>query len=163
LTGSVLNTPDADAFEGNMVPGAPMDDAPVQVAGQDAWLLDQVGKGFQILWFVDALPSPAQLAQLADVGVQADCARPGAGAHAQPLKPTILIVAPRLLSIPGMDVIVDTQGLVAKRYDATPGTTYLLRPDQHVVARWRSLNANAVQAALARATGLNVGGHMGQA
>jgi 3-(3-hydroxy-phenyl)propionate hydroxylase len=163
LTGSVLNTPDADAFEGNMVPGAPMDDAPVQVAGQDAWLLDQAGKGFQILWFVDALPSLAQLAQLADVGVQADCARPGAGAHAQPLKPTILIVAPRLLSIPGMDVIVDTQGLVAKRYDATPGTTYLLRPDQHVVARWRSLNANAVQAALARATGLNVGGHMGQA
>jgi 3-(3-hydroxy-phenyl)propionate hydroxylase len=163
LTGSVLNTPDADAFEGNMVPGAPMDDAPVQVAGQDAWLLDQAGKGFQILWFVDALPSPAQLAQLADVGVQADCARPGAGAHAQPLKPTILIVAPCLLSIPGMDVIVDTQGLVAKRYDATPGTTYLLRPDQHVVARWRGLNANAVQAALARATGLNVGGHMDQA
>jgi len=165
LTESVLNTPDADAFDGNMVPGAPMDDAPVQVSEQgqlqDVWLLDQVGKGFQILWFVDAQPSPAQLAQLADMGLQADRAR--LGAHAQPIKPTTLIVAPRPLSIPGMDVIVDTQGLVAKRYDATPGTTYLLRPDQHVVARWRGLNANAVQAALARATGLNAGGHMGQA
>ncbi len=56
-----------------------------------------------------------------------------------------------------MSVIVDAQGLVAKRYDATPGTTYLLRPDQHVVARWRTLDTAKLQASLARATGLNIG------
>ena len=53
LTQSALNTPDADAFAGDMVPGAPMDDAPMQVAGQDAWLLDQLGNRFQLLVFVD--------------------------------------------------------------------------------------------------------------
>ena len=75
-----------------------------------------------------------------------------------PVQVTLFIVASSPLNIPGINVIVDTQGLVAKRYDARSGTTYLLRPDQHVVARWRSLNANAVQAALARATGFAVGG-----
>jgi 3-(3-hydroxy-phenyl)propionate hydroxylase len=73
-------------------------------------------------------------------------------ADARPVPVTAFVVAPRTLDIPGVRVIVDAQGLMAKRYDARPGTTYLLRPDQHVVARWRSLNASAVRVALARAT-----------
>jgi 3-(3-hydroxy-phenyl)propionate hydroxylase len=52
-----------------------------------------------------------------------------------------------------MKVIVDAQGLVTKRYNATPGTSYLLRPDQHVLARWRSLDSAQLQAAMARALG----------
>lgn len=36
LAESVLNTPDNDVFAGNMVPGAPMDDAPVQVSSKCA-------------------------------------------------------------------------------------------------------------------------------
>jgi len=155
LTESVLNTPDTDVFEGQMVPGAPMDDAPVQVNGQDAWLLDQVGKGFQLLLFVDTVPSPEVLAQIAS------CGSARLRENAQPVQATPLIVASSSLNIPGVKVIVDTQGLVAKRYDARPGTTYLLRPDQHVVARWRTLDTHAVQAALARATGLNIGSHIG--
>ncbi|CAN7731500.1 FAD-dependent oxidoreductase [Acidovorax sp. LjRoot66] len=46
----------------------------------------------------------------------------------------------------------DPQGLLAQRLDAQPGTAYLVRPDQHVCARWRSLDEAAVRAALARAT-----------
>jgi 3-(3-hydroxy-phenyl)propionate hydroxylase len=151
LTESVLNTPDAEPFEGQMVPGAPMDDAPVQVSGQDAWLLDQVGKGFQAMLFVDASPSPEVLAQLAS------CGSAPLRANAQPVQVTPLIVSSSPLNIPGIQVIVDAQGLVAKRYDARPGTTYLLRPDQHVVARWRQLDAKAVQTALARAIGSHIG------
>jgi 3-(3-hydroxy-phenyl)propionate hydroxylase len=142
----VLNTPDADAFAGNMVPGAPMDDAPVQVDGQDAWLLDQVGKGFQLMLFVDAPPTPDVLAQLASCSSAPLCAK-------APVQVTPLIVAPSPLNIPGIQVIVDAQGLVAKRYDAKPGTAYLLRPDQHVLARWRTLDSARLQAALARALG----------
>src|SRR5436190_6388798 len=48
---------------------------------------------------------------------------------------------------------VDCRGLVARRYDARPGTTYLIRPDRYVAARWRRYDGAAVQAALARATG----------
>ena len=139
LTSSLLNTPDAEAFEGNMVPGAPMDDAPVQVAGQDAWLLDQVGNRFACLLFAEAAPSAEVLAQLQAL-------------QSARLPVTPLVVAPRALDVPGAKVIVDAQGWVAKRYDGKVGTTYLLRPDQHVVARWRQLDAARVQQAVARAT-----------
>jgi 3-(3-hydroxy-phenyl)propionate hydroxylase len=143
LTDSVLNTPDVDAFEGQMVPGAPMDDAPVQVAGQDAWLLNQVGKGFQAMLFVDAAPSTQTLNAL------------------QSLKQGVvpvdtLIVSRQAMDVPGFKVLVDVQGLVTKRYDAQSGTTYLLRPDQHVAARWRTLDSARLQAALARTIGAHI-------
>ncbi|TXI62962.1 MAG: FAD-dependent oxidoreductase, partial [Limnohabitans sp.] len=147
LTSSLLNTPDAEAFEGNMVPGAPMDDAPVQVNGQDAWLLDHVGNRFACLLFADAVPSAEMLAQL-----HAACRSAPLRANGEPLQVMPLIVATRPLEIPGVKVLVDAQGWMAKRYDGQPGTTYLLRPDQHVVARWRQLDSAKVQQALARAT-----------
>jgi 3-(3-hydroxy-phenyl)propionate hydroxylase len=46
--------------------------------------------------------------------------------------------------------IQDTKGLLAQRYDAKPGTVYLIRPDQHVAARWRAFDAEKVGAALRR-------------
>ena len=49
--------------------------------------------------------------------------------------------------------LLDTQGTIAQRYDLQPGTCYLLRPDLHVAARWRSFDAARVRAAVARATG----------
>jgi len=52
----------------------------------------------------------------------------------------------------GIPMTLDTEGLLAKRYDAAPGTTYLLRPDQHVCARWRHFDADALRHAVARAT-----------
>jgi 3-(3-hydroxy-phenyl)propionate hydroxylase len=101
--------------------------------------------------FVDAPLSPDVLAQLADVSWHGESTP--LRAIASPIKPSLLIVAPSPLDIPGMTVIVDTQGLVAKRYDAQPGTAYLLRPDQHVLARWRTLDSARLQAAMARALG----------
>jgi 3-(3-hydroxy-phenyl)propionate hydroxylase len=47
----------------------------------------------------------------------------------------------------------DPEGFAARRYDAQPGTTYLIRPDQHVCARWRHFDPDAVRVALDRATG----------
>ena len=50
----------------------------------------------------------------------------------------------------GVDV-QDAQGLATQRLDAQPGTAYLVRPDQHVCARWRVPTETAVRQALARA------------
>ncbi len=59
-----------------------------------------------------------------------------------------------VLAIDGED-LVDSQGLAAQRFDASPGTAYLLRPDAHVAARWRQPSPQAVLAARQRALGLS--------
>jgi 3-(3-hydroxy-phenyl)propionate hydroxylase len=56
------------------------------------------------------------------------------------------------LTVIGEDRI-DRTGLFAERYDAAPGSTYLLRPDQHLCARWRAYDAAKVSAARTRALG----------
>ena len=131
LTESQLNTSDTDLFEGWMMPGAPMDDAPVQVNGLDTWLLRQVSNAsheFTLLIFgTNAIDLPEL-----------------------PWKVSVLRVIQRDgLSNPGD--VVDTEGLVASRYDGRSGTVYLLRPDQHVAARWRNFDATALSNALSKA------------
>ena len=140
---SSLNTGDTEAFAGELVPGAPAADAPVQVAGQDGWLLAQLGGGFTGLLFTDGgAPDAAAMAALDALGLGAVPVR-------------VLLVAPPATQpgIAGPMTLVDTEGLAARRYDAGPGSFYLLRPDQHVCARWRHADAGQIRAALARATG----------
>jgi 3-(3-hydroxy-phenyl)propionate hydroxylase len=48
---------------------------------------------------------------------------------------------------------VSGDGLARQRYDAQPGTSYLIRPDRYVAARWRRYDPAAVDAAVWRATG----------
>ena len=142
LTASSLNTPDTDVFAGDMLPGAPMDDAPVRVAGQDVWLLDQVGKRFMVLLYVSD-PSQVKVELLNAFNALAS----------GPLAPELVLVSDKLGAAPqGLRVLEDRAGRFAKRFDAQDGTAYLIRPDQHVAARWRALDADKVAAALARAT-----------
>ena len=148
LVGSPLNTPDTDRFAGAMVPGAPCTDGPVWLGageGDEAWLLDQVGGAFTLLHFGDgtALP-PAHREALAELGRDR-------------LPVRVLLVVPRGAGPDGADglTVLREDGTVSRRFDAEPGTTYLLRPDQHVCARWRSLDADAVRGAVLRATGRN--------
>ena len=143
LVNSALNTPDADAFDGNMVPGAPMDDAPVRLGGQDAWLLDQLGNRFVLMVFADRADAldPSWIALAGELA-----------AGTVPVQ-TLLVTAHPGAAPSGMTVLHDRDGLVAQRYDARPGTAYLVRPDQHVAARWRRTEVGLVRAALARATG----------
>ena len=63
-----------------------------------------------------------------------------------------IIVTPAGGQVDGLTVLADAQGLMARRYDAQPGTAYLVRPDQHVAARWRAFDSSKVRAAVARAT-----------
>ena len=139
LADSPLNTPDSDAFEGWMVPGAPLDDAPVREAdGRRRWLLPHTGHGFVLLRF--GVPEAIEEAAI-------DAMARGR-----------IAVQPLYVLPPGEHVgaghawVTDIDGLAARRCDARHGTTYLIRPDQHVAARWRHFDAAAVRAALARAT-----------
>jgi len=70
-----------------------------------------------------------------------------------------LIVAPTTpLDDPQADPIVgDAQGRTYSKYDASPGTVYLIRPDLHVCARWRRANPQQVVQALRQATGFAEG------
>ncbi len=70
--------------------------------------------------------------------------------------------APAQFSAHGVDCTVerlDTTGndLLRERYlGAAPGAVYLIRPDQHVAARWEHWDERAVSEALGRAIGMEV-------
>jgi 3-(3-hydroxy-phenyl)propionate hydroxylase len=133
LAGSRLNTPDGDAFAGKMTPGAPLADAPVTGLNGN-WLLQHLGGGFDLLVFGDGV-SDGAARDLADDPIPCRIVQAGGAARDDRV------------------VIQDKEGLLAARYDAREGTCYLVRPDQHVCARWRAFDPAAVRRAIARATG----------
>ena len=136
LGNSPLNTDDRDADfadgPGAMVPGAPAADAPVEGSSGD-WLLGYLGGRFTLLAF-DAAIDASHVASLARDRI--DC---------------------RVVHVDGSsdaegERVRDAQRLARRRYDARPGTVYLIRPDQHVCARWRAFDLGRVRAAIALAT-----------
>ncbi len=141
LVDSPLNTPDSDEFAGNMVPGAPMDDAPT-TGGKTGWLLGDMDSQFHLLHYVEDASSLSAAQAQALVGL-AD----------HPIAVRAIVVAQRGTAPAGLATLLDAQGALRERYDLQPGTSYLLRPDQHVAARWRQFDAAKVHAAVARATG----------
>ncbi|MEX8517248.1 MAG: FAD-dependent oxidoreductase [Leptothrix sp. (in: b-proteobacteria)] len=143
LTASTLNTPDAaDAnFAGVMHPGAPMADAPVCAQGREGWLLEHTGNRFVLMLFS------------ADGALDAATRAAIDALAAAPIPVETLLVTPEDGDAPaGCERVQDLRGRAAQRFDARPGSAYLLRPDQHVAARWRQLDTAAVLAAVARAT-----------
>lgn len=67
---------------------------------------------------------------------------------------TVLAFGTGAKPVPGATLLeVDEEKLARERYDARPGTTYLIRPDRYVAARWRRFDPAAIQAAMKRATG----------
>jgi 3-(3-hydroxy-phenyl)propionate hydroxylase len=135
---SALNTPDNDVFGAAMRPGSPAADAPVRVQGEAHWLLWQTGNEFTGLYFSGAENDAEKLRELEALSGDRIPVR-------------TLVIAPAGEAGPG--ALEDVDGLLAARFHARPGTLYLLRPDQHVCARWRYVDKDAVRAAVARATG----------
>jgi 3-(3-hydroxy-phenyl)propionate hydroxylase len=141
--GSVLNTPDDDDARFTAGPGHGAN-APNAALGDSGFLLDVLGLHFSLLWFGDTPAIPEALGRAAralrdhDVPARVIAVSIGAG------------------RVDGADVTApDPDGHVARRYGAAPGATYLLRPDQHVCARWIDMPdtariLTAVDTALAR-------------
>jgi 3-(3-hydroxy-phenyl)propionate hydroxylase len=125
-----LSTADCDTWRGGPGPGASMPDAPIAAAnGQPMFLTEALIKAGTRFTLLEF--------------------RNGAAVDAPEGVETI--------RIGGEDGFVDAKGLARARYDAEPGTTYLLRPDGYVAARFRHPTHQALDAALKRAVGLNQG------
>jgi 3-(3-hydroxy-phenyl)propionate hydroxylase len=124
---SPLSTPDADPWTGGPPPGASMPDAPLaSTRGEAQFLTD------------------------------AFCATQRTFSLLQFTNGTMVDRPPGMSAIrigPDGDFI-DSTGAAHRRYDAQPGSTYLLRPDGYVAARFRRPTFAAIDAALKRACAL---------
>jgi 3-(3-hydroxy-phenyl)propionate hydroxylase len=125
---TVLSTEDRDIWRGGPRPGASMLDAPVVEQNGDS------------IYLTEAFIKQGTRFTLLEFGNGAATDVPeGVGA----------------IRVGGEGGLVDAQGLAGKRYDAEPGTAYLLRPDGYVAARFRKAQRPVLDAALSRASGLN--------
>ena len=123
-----LSTADRDAWRGGPRPGASMPDAPVtERSGHSMFLTEAFIKR----------------------GMGFTLLSFGNGAAIEPPEGVATV------RIGGDDGLVDSAGLAGARYDAEPGTAYLLRPDGYVAARFRHPARPVLDAALARAAGMN--------
>jgi 3-(3-hydroxy-phenyl)propionate hydroxylase len=122
---SPLSTADRDDWRGGPRPGASMLDAPV--GGEGGFLTDAFIAAGQRFALLEFSNGAA-----VEVSEELDVIRVG-----------------------GRDGLPDPEGLAAARYDAEPGTAYLLRPDGYVAARFRHAERADINDALARASGFN--------
>ncbi len=137
LDGSALNSaPDAaePPVSGAMRPGAAAADAPVAHDGRPGWLLrclsgDGGGGQFSALLF-DGPHTGVQLAALQSA--------------AEGLADLQLLRIGGSGELPGATTLQDPLGLVRQRYDGRPGSVLLLRPDQHLCARWTNPDPQAL-------------------
>jgi 3-(3-hydroxy-phenyl)propionate hydroxylase len=104
-------------------PGAAAPDAPLGAG----WLLDRLGRGFAGVWFGRGI-APTDAARVA-VELEAG-------------------------SLPAGSVTLVEDATACRRYGADQRPAlYLIRPDGHVAARWRTIAPGDVAAALALASG----------
>jgi 3-(3-hydroxy-phenyl)propionate hydroxylase len=137
-THSLLNSPGDDngLFKSGPAHGAPPQN--VRLAAND-FLLDHLGGGFDLLYFTNTdLPEALQKV----IGA--------ARATGMPLNVTAIGATQ---AVAGADKhLPDADGHLRQRYGVSAnGGAYLLRPDQHICARWITLDAARLQAALANA------------
>ncbi len=121
---SALSTADGDVWRGGLPPGASMPDAPITGANFSFLTEAFIEKGSRFTLLEFSNGAAVEVPR--HVGV---------------------------IRIGGGDGLADSRGLAGARYDAEPGTAYLLRPDGYVAARFRHPTRPALEAALARAAG----------
>jgi 3-(3-hydroxy-phenyl)propionate hydroxylase len=145
---SKLNSPGDDnaLFKAGPAHGAPPQNVRL---GTDDHLLDHLDHSFALLYVTDGPAMPEALMDVVNT------------CRAQGLPVRVLAVTGQqhgaLTPVAGADdTLADASGQLRRRYGLqSAGGAYLLRPDQHVCARWMTLDATRLQAALLNAAGLN--------
>jgi 3-(3-hydroxy-phenyl)propionate hydroxylase len=130
----------AGEFECGPVPGQSLPECPVTIvekgAAREGHLTDLITPAVTAIYFADHGSAPPALIELAvrmrKLGV-----------------PFVLTTLTRHLFV---DVLEkhgwDHTGRLFDMYGATPGTLYIVRPDGHVLGRWRRFDAEATRAAI---------------
>ena len=121
-TESRLALPDEAGFSNGPAPGYVLPECPLERDGLPGFVTDLLGTRFTLLCFSGERPDITAPAQLA-VHWIAPARNPKASAW-------------------------DKTGRLFPLYGAAPDAYYLVRPDGHVLARWKALDASAVQRAL---------------
>lgn len=121
-------------------PGTVLPECPLRVArdgqAREGHLTDLVGHGFTLLHFSEDGGVPEDL-----VALERDLAGRGL-----PFK--LIALGRRKASSAGASGGWDDTGRLFAMYGAEPGSAYLVRPDGHVMARWRKARRADVEAAV---------------
>jgi 3-(3-hydroxy-phenyl)propionate hydroxylase len=112
--------------------------------GADEYLLDHLDHRFALLFATDTTIASDVLAVVEEVRTRG-----------LPLQ-VIAVGAPQ--PVAGADrTLADAQARLRERHGLQAGGAYLLRPDQHICARWNRLDADRLRDALHAAAGLPLG------
>ncbi|WP_423456053.1 FAD-dependent monooxygenase [Ottowia sp. VDI28] len=137
LVSSPLNMPGdvSDVFHCGPRPGDILAECPLELKGQPGHLSDLLGPRFTLLHFSVSGVLPVEwkdtTATLSSrVPLQAHTIARAKSEHAS---------------------AVDVSGRLFTMYDAAPGTIYLVRPDGHIMGRWKHPSPSVLEEALARA------------
>ncbi|MBA1200993.1 FAD-dependent oxidoreductase [Pseudomonas capeferrum] len=106
--------------------------------GENDYLFDRLGACFHLLYFTSAAFIPdALLAQVQAIR--------SSGVPFQ----IIAVTQNAQTRVVGADQLIeDTSGHIASKYGITQGGAYLVRPDQHICARWHQLSAGQLHTAI---------------
>jgi 3-(3-hydroxy-phenyl)propionate hydroxylase len=144
-TGSTLNAATrSEDFSAGPVPGAVLPESPINLAidgRREGFLTELIESRFTLLEFTSTgVVSAAMMAcgqRLGAAGI-----------------PFGVIGIARVEPSAASSSAWDSTGRLFPLYDATPGTVYLVRPDGHVLGRWRAPTGATIESAVHKVLGI---------
>ena len=118
-----------EGFSGGAGSGAPIFNHCLE---DSSFLLDYIGRGFSAIYFNDENEIDTDvlgLSQALSVGNE---------------KCSLIIISSVPVSAPKTQVLLDSKRELFQRYAAENGSVYLVRPDRHVLGRWKKCEIHEV-------------------
>jgi 3-(3-hydroxy-phenyl)propionate hydroxylase len=140
---SRLNTTmDERAFRGGPAPGSPLPECPLGINNKTRYITELLPDGFAAVIYTEMGTLPASI-----MNELREVAHEGRPLSLLVVTPNVEGSAPIPPDIHGQTAI-DAEKRFVALFDAAPSAIYLIRPDGHVCARWRSLGPGALIGAL---------------